>query len=61
MNRAAELVDDIRSNVVERLDYLMLTHLHTDCFSVMFRVLEARPGERILENEYNHPRDGQIT
>ncbi len=54
-HRAAQLVRDIRSYGVEKLDLLILTHLHPDHAGGLFRVVEEWPGVRIIENGHRPP------
>jgi glyoxylase-like metal-dependent hydrolase (beta-lactamase superfamily II) len=48
---AAHLVAGLRARGVERLDYVLLTHIHLDHAGATAEVLEAFPGARVLCHE----------
>ncbi len=50
VSHTASILKRAKEDGVKILDYLVLTHLHADHASGLFRAIEAFPGVKILEN-----------
>lgn len=57
LGKARHVLDRLAAHGVRRLDYLVLTHLHPDHASGYFRIREAFPQARVLDNGQEIPPD----
>jgi glyoxylase-like metal-dependent hydrolase (beta-lactamase superfamily II) len=52
---AARLIDELKARSIERLDYILLTHVHIDHAAGAARVLEAFPNARVVCHQLGVP------